>query len=140
MCRGHEIMNYQCRAAIIIVIFFVLAPSIQAKRIPPKPVAPITASGVQYDAAGDGRNQYVVATDLSTGKQLWKVKVFHTRIKFWIEEDVQWVFITNLKIIDDALLVRDEKARYYSIDLKKRKVRKVSCGAVFKTSGNGSSK
>jgi hypothetical protein len=133
-------MKYKFQAAILFSILFLLVPEVQAKRIPPKPVVPITANGVQYDAAGDGRNQYVVATDLSTGKQLWKVKVFHTRIKFWIEEDVQWVFITNLKIIDGTLLVRDEKARCYSIDLKKRKVRRVSCGAVFITSGNGSSK
>jgi hypothetical protein len=140
MCRGHEIMNYQCRAAIIFVILFVLAPSIQAKRKPPKPVVPITANGIKYDAAGDGRDQYVVATDLSTGKQLWTVKVFHTRIKFWIEEDVQWIFIANLKIIDDALLVRDEKARCYSIDLKKRKVRRVSCAAIVETTGKDFSK
>jgi hypothetical protein len=82
-------MKYKFQAAILFSILFLLAPEVQAKRIPPKPVVPITANGVQYDAAGDGRNQYVVATDLSTGKQLWKVKVFHTRIKFWVEEDVQ---------------------------------------------------
>ncbi len=56
------------QAAILFSILFLLAPEVQAKRIPPKPVAPITANGVQYDSAGDGRNQYVVATDLSSGE------------------------------------------------------------------------
>jgi hypothetical protein len=102
-----------------------------AKRIPPKPVAPIIANGIEYSAEGDGKDQYVAATDTSSGKQLWKVKVFHTHTKFWVEEDVQWVFITNLKVADKSLLVRDERARCYSVDLQSRRVRTASCGTSF---------
>lgn len=72
-----------------------------AKRVPLKPVPPVVADGIRYSAEGDPRNQYVVATDVATDKLLWKVRVFHMHIKFWIgEEDVQWVFITNLKLAD----------------------------------------
>jgi len=102
-----------------------------AKRVPPLPVAPVIANGIEYSADGDGRNAYVVATDVASGRELWKAKVFHTRIKFWIEEDVQWVFITNLKLAGEALLVRDEKARCYSIQIKTKHVRRVVCGDAF---------
>lgn len=62
---------------------------------------------------------------------LWRVKVFHNHIKFWMESDVQWVYITDLKLGNDSLLVRDERSRCYSIDLTKRRVRKCDCSGVF---------
>ncbi len=62
---------------------------------------------------------------------MWKVKVFHNHFKIWIEEDVQWVYITDLKLVDDSLLVRDERSRCYSVDLKKKRVRKRQCDGVF---------
>ena len=62
---------------------------------------------------------------------MWRVKVFHTHIKFWVEEDVQWVFITDLKVSDNSLFVRDEKARCYSVDLNNHRVRKALCSGAF---------
>jgi hypothetical protein len=102
-----------------------------AKIAPPKPVAPVESNGVRYSADRDGRDQYAVATDIATGKQLRKVKVFRTHIKFWIEEDVQWVFITDLKLMDSSLFVRDDKARCYAVDINTHRVRKAPCGAAF---------
>ena len=103
-----------------------------AKRVPPKPVLPISADGIRYSAEGDGKDSYVVATDEATGKTLWKVKVFHTRIKFWRgEEDNQWVFISDLKRAGDSVLVRDENNRCYSISLNTKHVKKAACGNAF---------
>jgi hypothetical protein len=110
-----------------------------AKIAPPKPVAPVESNGVRYSADRDGKDQYVVATDIPTGNQLWKVKVFHTQIKPWIEEDVQWVFITDLKLVNNSLFVRDGKARCYAVDVKNRRVSKASCSDVF-VDGPGSPK
>ncbi len=98
-----------------------------AKRVPPRPVTPLVQNGVEYSADDDGRNQYVVATDIATNKELWRVKVFHTRIKFWVEEDVQWVFITNLFPVGNDVGVRDEKARCYRVDVKKRRAKHMAC-------------
>src|SRR5713101_6514354 len=87
-----------------------------AKRVPPKPVPPVVADGIRYSAEGDGKDGYVVATAEASGKTLSRVKVFHTRIEFWRgEEDNQWLFISDLKLAGDSLLVRDEKNRCYSI-------------------------
>lgn len=62
---------------------------------------------------------------------LWRVKLFHNRIRFWIEEDNQWIYITDLKLATNSLLVRDERPRCYSVDLVTRRVRKFGCGSVF---------
>jgi hypothetical protein len=98
-----------------------------AKRLPPKPVPPVISGGIRYSAEGDGRNQYLVAEDASTGKELWRVKVFHNHIKFWVEEDVQWVFITNLKLEGGSILVADEMARCYAVSLRQKQVKKRQC-------------
>jgi hypothetical protein len=119
----------------------VIATNAFAKRRPPKPVAPIVADGIRYSAdialvdgahmprgiSDDGREHYVVATDVSTGSELWRAEVFRTHIKFWVEKDVQQVYMTNLKLVENSLFVRDEKARCYSVDIKTHYVRKASC-------------
>jgi hypothetical protein len=92
---------------ITCVVLAFLAVSAQAIRVPPKPVTPVISGGIRYSAEGNGRDQYVVAADASSGNVLWRVKVFHTHINFPVEEDVQWVFITDLKIVGNSLLVRD---------------------------------
>jgi outer membrane protein assembly factor BamB len=99
--------------------------------MPPKPVAPVTGGGITYSASGDGVDQYVVANDASSGKELWKVKVFHSHIRFWMEPDVQFVYITNLKLMGNSLFVRDERSRCYAIDLVRRRVRKRQCDGLF---------
>jgi len=64
------------------------------------------------------------------GQVQWKVKVLHNHIKFWVEEDVQWVYITNLKLANNSLLVRDERSRCYSVDLTKNNVKKQPCDSI----------
>jgi hypothetical protein len=88
-------------------------------------------SGIVYSASGDGADQYLVAKDASSGRELWKVKVFHSHIGFWREPDVQLVFITDLKLMGKSLFVRDERSRCYSIDLTERRVRKHECDGIF---------
>jgi hypothetical protein len=101
-----------------------------AKRVPPKSVPPIVADGIRYSAEGDGKDSYVVAIDEVSGKTLWRVKVFHTRIKFWREEDNQWLFISDLKLAGNSLLVRDEKNRCYSIYLNARPLSSITTNVV----------
>ena len=118
-------------SALTCAVLLCLATQAVAKRIPPKPVSPVVSDGIRYAAEGDGRDQYVVAANASSGEMLWRVKVFHIHIKFWIEEDVQWTYITDLKLGNNSLLVRDERSRCYSVDLTKRRVRRCDCGSVF---------
>jgi hypothetical protein len=122
---------FRRKFVITCVVLAFLAESALAKRLSPKPVTPVTSGGIRYSAEGDGRDQYVVAADASTGSVLWRVKVFHTHIKIWWEEDIQWVYITDLKISHNSLFVRDEKSRCYSVDLTRKHVRKQQCVGLF---------
>ena|SRR5215469_9021429 len=99
-----------------------------AKIPPQKPVSPVESNGVRYSAEDA---EYVTATDITTGKQLWRVRVFHTHIKPWLEPDVQFVFIKELKSVDGSVYVRDGKARCYSIDVKDHRVHNAACSGVF---------
>jgi hypothetical protein len=108
-----------------------VGPTGYAKAPARKPVSPVVSGGTLYSAGGDGQDQYVIAADASSGKELWRVKVFHSHVRFWMETDAQLVFITDLKLVDKSLFVRDERSRCYSIDLTKKRVKKQQCGAIF---------
>ena len=116
----------------ILLLWMFGAICTSAKRVPPKDVPPVVVNSTRYSVNGDGRDSYVVATDVPSGKELWRVKVFHTRIEFWRgEEDNQWVFIGDLKSPGNSLLVRDERNRCYSIDLDTRHVKIKDSATAF---------
>ncbi|HVN18293.1 MAG TPA: hypothetical protein VMU05_05950 [Dongiaceae bacterium] len=112
------------QAALVFLMLFGTFHKASAKRAAPKPVAPVVHKGVTYSAPNDnGKAAYVVASD-SAGKELFRIKVFDVRIDPKLEEDVQWIFITELKLRGDSLLVLDEAGRCSVIDLATHKVKK----------------
>jgi hypothetical protein len=113
--------------AFLLAILLAIPITSSAKRVPPQPVSPLVHNNVKYSAEGDGRTGYVVATDDSNGKVMWRAKIFHVHLKPFLEEDVQWVFISDLKLSGNALLVRDEKSRCYRVDLSTKRVQRSSC-------------
>jgi len=120
-----------CWLLLSAISLMALTTTVMAKRLPPKPVHPIIADGIRYSTAGDGRDQYVVVTDDASGKELWRIKVCHTQIKPWLEEDVQEIFITDLRLRENVLLVRDKRSRCYSVDIKAHGVRRSTCAMSF---------
>jgi hypothetical protein len=98
--------------------------NVSAKRAAPQSVNPVVSGNTKYSAQGDGRTGYVVANEVITGKELWRVEIFRVHLEPGLEEDVQWVFITELKLVDNALLVKDEKHRCYVLDLSTRQVKR----------------
>ncbi len=112
-----------------------------AKRSAPKPVPPVTKNSILYSAPNNnGRVAYVTASDANTGKALWKLTIFETKIKPDLEEDVQWVFITRLWLDGNSLLIQDEKARRYRVDLTTKTVARARCYWFFcKSSRRGAS-
>jgi hypothetical protein len=111
----------------LLILMLVAWPAISAKRVPPPRVAPVTRDGITYSAAGDGRSAYVIASDAKTGSELWRVKIYHVHINPFMEEDVQWIYISGLKLSGNALLLRNEAARCYRLDLAKKSVREDKC-------------
>jgi hypothetical protein len=114
-----------------VLFVFVLAAAlvipVSAKRVAPKPVPPVLSGNIVYSAQGDGLVGYVVADDVATGKELWRVEVFRIHLKRGIEHDLQWVFISALQPSDNALLVQDERLRCYRVDLATKHVRRSRC-------------
>jgi hypothetical protein len=114
-------------SALAIVL---LAGPLFGKRAAPELVVPVTYGGIKYSAPNDdGRIGYVQASD-SVGKHLFRIRVFQTEINPSLEEDIQWVFISGLKLVGNSLWVRDEKSRCYSINLDTKTVaKKLGCWA-----------
>ncbi len=92
-----------------------------AKRSAPADVAPIVIKGVEYSAPHDAMG-FVVVKGISSGKELWRVRIYEVRVNPELERDVQDVFITALVAKDDTLLITNERGEKYALDLKTRKV------------------
>jgi outer membrane protein assembly factor BamB len=113
---------------VVFALFCIGCPQGFAKRIAPKPVPPIVHEGVQYSASGDGKTGSVVATDISTGKELWRVKIFRVHPRWWKgEEDNQWVYISSLRLTENTLLIANEKGQCFLLDLRTKSVKRESC-------------
>jgi hypothetical protein len=119
------------KAQLGFLLMALLVPlAVRAKRTPPKPVTPVTADGVTYLTAGDGIDEFVVATDVGSGKELWRTRIYTVPINKQLETDVQTIYITKLKLSGSALFVRDEAKRCYQLDVKTQKVETASCSAM----------
>jgi hypothetical protein len=117
-------MNRRCIALTILTI----APVSPAKRLPPPNVKPVLFGGVEYSAHGDGTHAWITATEVTTRKELWTAKVFRIHTHWWKgEEDNQWVYISGLKLEPNALLIKDERERCYSLDLNTKGVKRENC-------------
>jgi hypothetical protein len=109
-----------------------IQPDLFGKQVPPKPVAAVTNSGVEYSADGDGKTGWIVVTEIASATQLRTIQVFriHTH---WLkgEEDNQWVFISDLKLDKGTLLIKDERSRCYRLDLSTKRVKAERCHRRF---------
>lgn len=102
--------------------FSFLSPMALAKRIPAPKVEPVIFDGIQYIAPNDnGRREYIHALDAKTGELLKEITVKRNFIRFWIEEDLQWFYITKMEVQEGYLVVTDEKNRMFKVKLIKKK-------------------
>jgi hypothetical protein len=88
----------------------------QSKIKAPQEVIPVSYLGVKYSARV-ARMGYVEAYDEKTGLKLWEKKVYDVKIDPYVEEDVQWVFIKELKIENQQLIVTNTNDEVYSITI-----------------------
>src|SRR5262249_27223474 len=96
---------------------------VSAKRIAPEKVDPVIYEGTRYVAPNDnGRRGYLEAWNVGINKKLWELTIFTNSIDPNLEEDVQWVFITSLKIKNSRLVVTTERGKTYEVDLKTKEI------------------
>ena len=65
---------------------------------------------------------FVIATDVQSGKELWRKRIYRVPIKPFREADVQWVFITSLGQQGHTLAITNEHNARFRLDLATRKV------------------
>ena len=85
----------------------------------------MVVDSVRYSASAEPELMgFVIATDVSSGKELWRQRIYRVFIKPFLEEDVQWVFITSLVQQNHTLLITNERGGHFTLDLTTRKVTK----------------
>ncbi len=112
--------------APFLIVTCLLSLNALAKRIGPAPVKPIEFQGVKYIAPNSsGVEGKIEAQDAKTGKKLWDAVIYRVHLKPDLEQDVQWVFITQLSIHDNSLLITNERDKQFRLDLSTKKVEEV---------------
>lgn len=97
-----------------------------AKRTPAPVIEPVVHGGVRYTVPNDkGTVAYVVAWDVTTGERLWKKTVFRKCICPFFEHDVQWVFVKQMRLDGERLILVSERGKVYALDLKTLSVKKL---------------
>jgi hypothetical protein len=112
------------RILLSFVLAFVLLPrGVFAKRTAPAKCKPVVHQGIRYVAPNDdGRRAHVEAWEIESNKKLWDTTVFTNRIDPKLEEDVQWVFIKELRIQGGVLVVTSERDKVYLVNVKTKRV------------------
>jgi hypothetical protein len=108
-------------ATAICSLLLCSAAPIDAKRSAPKTLESVTISGVTYSAPGWPVG-VVIATDASSGRELWRQRIYAIPYDRKLEQDVQDVFITSLKRRGNVLLIANERGERFALDLSTRKV------------------
>ena len=100
------------------------------KRAAPNPVKPLVHDGVEYSAPmGVEKMGVIEARDAKSKALLWAQKIYRIKYNPDLERDVQWVFIKEIEIEDESLIVINERGQKYALDLKTRKVTEAELSA-----------
>jgi PQQ enzyme-like repeat protein len=104
---------------------------LQAKRVGPPKVEPVTMGSARYEVIHWGRKRglgqnggYIAAVNAKSGAELWTLKVYDIKYEDKLETDVQDIFIQTMtkSKTKNALDITDEKGRKYKVDVETRKV------------------
>jgi hypothetical protein len=98
-------------------------------RVAPPKVQAVERDGVRYAQASDGRDfghaadGVLMATEVTTGRQLWTLVVYRTPRQPGLEEDVQWRFFSSMAFDPDGRLrIVAEGGAVFLVDVKTREV------------------
>lgn len=114
------------RLIVWLVAVSALTMPVLAKRAMPRNVEPAVGGGVRYEASHRlPRVGLIEAWDEQSGKKLWEQKVYEVKIDPNLEEDVQWDFISRLRLQGNELLITTESGKAYTLDVTTRKVTEI---------------
>jgi hypothetical protein len=106
------------------------AGTAEARRLPPKDVAPVVVDGIRYKVVHFGalheksqNGGYVQAWDVKTRKLLWDRMVYRVSYDENLEKDVQDDFIAAIRVKGGHLFVKTERSEEFDMDLGAGQVR-----------------
>lgn len=88
-------------------------------------ISPIRYNGIELQAIPADGNGAIIAKDAKSGKILWEKKIYSYPINDDLEPDVQWVFVQNMHLEGNSLIITNEIGDRYSLDLKSLSVRSI---------------
>ena len=119
-------------AGVVLTGLFTFAPEVMAGRSAPEEITPIIAFNkiftVGYKISGSAtqkRKAYVEASDLASGRTLWKAEIYTITYDAMLDSDVEDVYVSEMKLEGKTLLIEDETGQRFALDLNTRKVRKL---------------
>ncbi|HEY0801971.1 MAG TPA: hypothetical protein VGD54_14105 [Steroidobacteraceae bacterium] len=104
---------------------------LQAKRVGPPKVEPVTMGSARYEVIHWGRKRglgqnggYIAAVNTNSGAESWILKVYDIKYEEKLETDVQDIFIKTMakSKTKNTLEITDEKGRKFKVDVETRKV------------------
>ena len=111
-------MKTTATIAIAIILASVAIPLV-ARRLPPPTVPPLEYDGIIIKAPNDnGRVGYIEVYDKSTGQRLISRVIFRNFIWPWLEDDVQWVYIEQMSVQGEKLIITNERGRQYKVRIR----------------------
>ena len=93
----------------------------EAKRAVPSKVMPVQVGSIEYSAPhGKLQNQMgcIEARKVGSGKLLWIRQVYVVKYDPDLEGDVQDVYIKNIKVKGNSLIITNERKSEYQLNLK----------------------
>ena len=102
---------------LLLLLAFAFTSPAFAKRSAPAQVAPVKAADVEYRVPHD-KLGCVEAWDVRSDQMLWRKQVYVVRYDVELERDIQDVFITSVAVQNGKLLVKNEHASEYLLDLE----------------------
>jgi hypothetical protein len=108
----------------LLILFSIIQFSIYAKRIAPKKVQSIVYNNIEYSV--DHSNIGSVLITDKNSNTIKNIKIYTIEYNNNLEKDVQDIFIKNLKISNNFLLITNERNKVYRMDLSTYQITQVS--------------
>ena len=104
----------------VLLSFLMLSIVVYAKRSPAPIVPDVVSHDVRYHAAYN--NGGVVQAFSKKNRLLWHKRIYRIHYDPYVEKDIQDIFITDLKLKRNYLIIKDERNRKYSLNLMTHQV------------------
>jgi hypothetical protein len=115
------------KAFLIIIgtlLSFCTIAQLAHKKIGPVEVQPVVYGQLTLTAPTN-KMGYIIAYD-SAGREAWNVRIYKVHHDVFLENDVQGVYINNIQLRGNNLLIRNDVDEDYLLDLKTLIVTKIS--------------